>query len=715
MVLYKIDVDSENNIKITADNDNINIIPITTLRLNNGKINENITTAFSDLEKDQQIINYLDSIKDGTNIQQLKALKIYPKAEYNDGIWPSYPDKLKEIEHKLIESMSGFLQYTSWLKVKKGTLLDPPKEYNECLWESGLGFSVFLKPPVTTVKTFGSFIDPLEKQNAEKVWPSINNSVEISPKFMALMGFENNSFLNATTITNSKFNYIMQIGCGEACQTPKCVITSATEDSSKYFSGNNEKKKLLNQNIATAEKVKYIVIKEWGDKMQVILYFIYYQMLKKQGEKTVIMITCDMVVFIFCLNLSLPCIYTGVYHSPNDQLKNERKYSILEFKPSNTPFIDALNRFNKKRINIIAENNVFIRLLNRLIEKSDTIITIQDKEHVFYRTFYEAILTDVEQIQQKLFDKYKEEDIEYAIEDSNKIKDVEEKIRNMESECILVPMLKVKKGTVDKFVILLTKSYTMQKPVISDKPAIYKVLIDNGVNVVNANKIIKRPFYNIGIDFFQANPNEKKLVNKMEIENITEGGGERTQSRRKTMKNKMNIINMYYTMFDKTKKQYFLGDEDANYNKKHKNNVDENFEDLLKKYDHDIQMVFDVTFDKAISEYISEYLGKNANVHLFYDTIYTLALYDSYLARCAAPIVSVDYIQYLFHEYVNTTVEKINFINIKQKYDQKYDIISKINENNPKKTPSKNTTRKNKNLSPSPGIRVTPPSKRIKV
>ena len=210
---YTIDF-SEREIIISNPEGDDKIIDITTLRYNDGTFIEQNDHKVNFIN-DQQALNYLDSLKDGTNVFQLNDLKIYPYVSELD-IKPTFPASLDTIKEKIFDKVKDYLHHTAWIKVKKGSQLDPPKEYDKCFWESGLGNECFIVDTVKRVKTFGSYIDPLEKQNADEVWPPINSTIKINKDFMNLIGF-GNSELKATTMTTETFIYNMIIGCGNAC------------------------------------------------------------------------------------------------------------------------------------------------------------------------------------------------------------------------------------------------------------------------------------------------------------------------------------------------------------------------------------------------------------------------------------------------------------------------------------------------------------------
>jgi hypothetical protein len=510
MSIFKVDVKG-NNIIITTNNTVIGDIPITSLYLNNG-INAKTLDEF---EKDQQKVNYLDSIKDGTNAVVMQSLNIYPKAEF--GGYPTFPNDLKDFEKNLLEARKSYIEHTAWLKVQKGTVLDKGKDYNKCLWESGLGYRVFLNNPdkVKTVKTFGSFIDPLEKQNAEEVFPDRGATIQLSNNFMKLMGFGDHSFLSAKTVSNKAFEYNINIGCGNECgsSTNKCNLTHIGDNNNSktpsevYFSGNNQKKAFLKSSASTQSKVKFIVIKEWGDKTQVLIYLVYYYLLR--GRDTAIMITCDMVVFMLCLNLSIPCIYTGAYNPPNLKLDpGKKRYSVLEFKPSDTPFMDAYTRLTDKINQVTQENASFIQAIKNLTTDrgAQTRISVGNNMLTFAKEFYSAVLNDINAIQRalkeygdKLIDKYKNHN-----EQTGKllIPDIEAAMKMLQAKYIIVPFIKQKKGMTGSsasniLTIIMTKSYTAQKPTDNSKPSIKQILLNKGIDAKTAEKESRKSFYDI--------------------------------------------------------------------------------------------------------------------------------------------------------------------------------------------------------------------------
>ena len=478
-------------------------IPLTELLMNDGSTPSDTPKIIDNFIRDQSQINYFDSIKDGgfAGISDLlEGLEIYPHA--NPEIAYNGKDGLHAIEYKILQARRYNLTRTAWLKLKKGHELDPPKEYREIMWESGLGHDVFISPPVSVRKTFGSFIDPLSK-TAGVVWPPTDDTLHIEPTFMNLMGFGDSS-IEATAQTTDSYNYEMVIKCGEVCKTAGCTLTNTGEQVDKYTLGNNNKKNELKNNKSgkTDEKVKYIIVKEWGDKVQIIIYIMYYFLYALSSRIAVAMLTCDMVVFITSLTFQALCIYTGAFSDERLKLltedlspeqkgilltqKNQRHYSIVEYKPGNK-YDQALIEMKMKIEKIIRENQFFIDSIKKLVDNPDTYISIGSQSYIFDVKFYENALKDIDNngindginggiqtnatiLGDELLNKWRD----FFDNKSNRIdinlEQLYKELKVFESTHLLVPFIKIKKGKSNTLTLLSTKSYTAQLPADNNKP-----------------------------------------------------------------------------------------------------------------------------------------------------------------------------------------------------------------------------------------------------
>ena len=304
---------------------------------------------------------------------------------------PTYNDDLHRIEDSIISAHSGQIETAYWHKTKPNgstSELNEPKTYSEVLWEAGLGPKWFVKRPgnhpygrglPTYIKTFGSFIDPLEKNNANSTWPPGNgDTVIIDESAMRAMGFPD-CHLQATTNTgaaavNTPFQFSMTIGTGEDCSRQKpCIITETTPEYKKYFAGNKTKnealKKTKGKGPATEEKVKMIMVKEWGDKMQCLIYLLKHRSTPPDADNKAVMTSCDKVVYILCLLLKVDFIYSG-YDTPTPDTPKYKHYAISHFRPIDDPVFYMEEQCKNAKLAIASSNEGFISFLSSI--KSDT-------------------------------------------------------------------------------------------------------------------------------------------------------------------------------------------------------------------------------------------------------------------------------------------------------------------------------------------------------
>ena len=82
-------------------------------------------TGDADMITQQQVLNYLDSIKDGTNVVTLQQVNLYPSAYTNMG-YPSYPKDLHTYENNIKQSLKPYISNITWTKLKKKQELNQP-------------------------------------------------------------------------------------------------------------------------------------------------------------------------------------------------------------------------------------------------------------------------------------------------------------------------------------------------------------------------------------------------------------------------------------------------------------------------------------------------------------------------------------------------------------------------------------------------------------
>ena len=79
---------------------------------------------FNTMKTEQQVLNYLDSIKDGANKFALHALKVYPLVSPDNP--PIFPSDLKLIENTVETAYSQSISNITWTKMKKKQELNSP-------------------------------------------------------------------------------------------------------------------------------------------------------------------------------------------------------------------------------------------------------------------------------------------------------------------------------------------------------------------------------------------------------------------------------------------------------------------------------------------------------------------------------------------------------------------------------------------------------------
>jgi len=457
---YRIDYVND-EIIITQGSTVIHRKPIAELRSIRGVIFLNKDALIAE----QQGWNYLDSIKDGINIHLLQSLNIYPRSGT-----PNF-NELHDWENAIIGQVSSNLSRRTWTKLyrlqDKEKILVP-----NYLWESGMGGDHFIEPGFRSISTFGSFIDPLNKPGEN--WPPPGFTIDIRPEFMEALGFGKSSIVATTTNDEIPFQYRMNIMCGP-CESGKCQLDDYETDM-MYMEGNNKKYTFLTKSGHIREKTIFTVIKEWGDKSQVIIYLILYYVMKKQNMAAV-MSTCDIVVFVLCIIFGIRCIFTGQFDRPIDfptqvlKAGNGSYYSIIDYFPG-TPFENEYGRLIQKIRRTVEENTKIIVSIEHLRSHPDLLIHVQGTSGMtFPSEFYDRMIADMKFINDELEREFgpsitvsKQATYEAVISRNNKkqISQVFESLKTdsarIDDEYLLVPMIK-QKG--NHLCMTLGKSYTL--------------------------------------------------------------------------------------------------------------------------------------------------------------------------------------------------------------------------------------------------------------
>mgnify|MGYP000176613634 CR=1 FL=1 len=467
--------ETTNNITIDGKS-TLHLSKIISIWGNNANVGDFIT-----MKTEQQMLNYLDSIKDGANANTLQSLQIYPLVPFADP--PTYPGVLKQIEDTIERAYSESISNITWTKMKKKQELNSPLPINNIFRDCGLAATVFIQPKFNLFNTFAQYIDPATRGPPTAVWPDKNQSITFTENFMELFGLENSS-LSSTTKNTNNFAYNIKSN-GESFS----YFGSGNDPNLPYFSGNTNKNSMLKKSSTpTDEKKALISLKEWGDKMQVLFLFVWKHVNPGQSYT---MITCDKVVYTLCLMLQVKCVFTGAIED-----KGIKKYSIQIFEPSENPIKDAIERFNKTKTEINADNNSFINIIKWLTENPDQPIYIDGVNDplTFKQGFYDNILKDLQDIQEQL----KSVPVLNETTPNLDVFGIESNKKKLKETYLFIPFIKLNKG---KLKITRTTKYTktqIEKP--SFETQIEKPSFDNN----------KKAFYYIGKTLYSQSISSKK-------------------------------------------------------------------------------------------------------------------------------------------------------------------------------------------------------------
>ena len=349
------------------------------------------TVTPTEIEKDQEYINFLDCIKDGTNENTLLLLDLFLKNGLQYGFGPS----LASYESNILKNRKAFLEPHSWsnlkqnkIKGKRSTVqrvsYDESFEMENVVWDCGLSPACYTQNSASNKKeklptlraTFGSFIDPLCKINSSDFGQAISYppldknkspgpvTVEINNLAMKYFGFGNSSIQNVKPQDKGEWDFNINIKIGNGCNGKGCKITQKDK---KYLKGNNIKSVILKSKTSTSEKVKYVILKEFGDKMQVLCFIMMFI-----EEIKSLMNTCDMVVFALCLFLKLPCVFAG-NHKEIDTMfgaSEYKKYRIIKYSAKKESELETYeNLYDITKNSVLANNNNKIDFIKVIIAK----------------------------------------------------------------------------------------------------------------------------------------------------------------------------------------------------------------------------------------------------------------------------------------------------------------------------------------------------------
>tara|TARA_B110000977_G_scaffold165796_1_gene213273 strand:- start:301 stop:2811 length:2511 start_codon:yes stop_codon:yes gene_type:complete len=456
----------------SADNDGLiftkeqngTILPVTrrdwttfSNQMTGAEISNSGPQGLNDFKTSQTQFNYFDSIKDGTPGGLQNNLNIYDgmrvggidkKAHDNSlrGQWNPTGSHIKHMRNMFSGKYKANIEYTTWLKLKNSdNYLDPPKKYDYHFWDAGMTKDRILinnngTTPSIELASIATLIDPAAGKTESNIlttktlFPDVGDTIIFDQSFMNAIGFKGNSYITATsegpTQSGVPFSYRMNVGCGNACNgVDTCRIRNtlnhgiSADHLSRYTIGNDKKKAQINSMGTTPrntkDKIKLIVLKEWGDKMQVMSHFMNCML--NGGMQNSTLLTNDFPVFCLCLNLQIPCIFTGVTEkkvngnwkptlpdfkrgSDNNEPVKKRAYGILEYIPGD-PTVTLYKKILQIRDEIHRENNVFLEGLND-IKSTNKSIKLGGQNVTLPEQYWNIMIADVEEIIRRNIESY---------------------------------------------------------------------------------------------------------------------------------------------------------------------------------------------------------------------------------------------------------------------------------------------------------------------
>jgi hypothetical protein len=384
----------DNNIIITKTGN----LPITSVmpefKFNNSPLSPLSTITPTAM---QQILRKLDCLKDAKEGNGISAkddimTKIFPNANSTLNL-----NQIKEIVFK---QSADKIDTHSWLK--SSSLSVNLTFIKNVFFETGLSPKSYIKnyknPSEQVFNMIGCFQnevgDPFLRKTEDITirYPEQNISLTFDASFMGYFGFSNTTYSSTLVDKNDKgglYNYEIDLGSSnkygsdgvnkiKESGTPieryntTIINNNVSKDVSgdEYFKGNDYKNDIINilnvnQQVNLPEIKRYIIGKELGDVMQVLLMMIWQIAENTIDKKEYCMVTIDSIVFLLCIMLEQPCFYT---HNSNKGKSDEDKcYRIQYFFPTIiTPQQRIKMRFEQKYNETLANNLKIKNFINKI-------------------------------------------------------------------------------------------------------------------------------------------------------------------------------------------------------------------------------------------------------------------------------------------------------------------------------------------------------------
>jgi len=376
---------------------------------------------------DQQlIIRKLDCIKDAFSINNATKIKMMKDIFTNVSI-----NSKVDLDHfkngAIFDKNKDKIEPYSWLK---SSSLGNSFDIKYVFHETGLSPEDYIRnlkftsntPSFEMVGSFQSEIGDPFNRKSEKIsfrYPSNGTSLTFDQSFMNFFGFENTSYSSTLVeeipgksgvynykigLDNETNNYSSKKISKEStgtdtlrypgtpslnvmitdCKEPYEVSINSSASGDEYFKGNTYKnavsEALYNSNKGNNHNIseikRYIIGKELGDVMQVLLMMIWQNdylnsnLSLDEKNKSFCMTSNDSVVFLLCNMMDQPCFYTSSFSKEDHfKLTGEQKnaaiegkfYNIYYFTPKVITSDERLKTRFEQKYNEIKANNLKIQ------------------------------------------------------------------------------------------------------------------------------------------------------------------------------------------------------------------------------------------------------------------------------------------------------------------------------------------------------------------
>lgn len=164
---------------------------------------------------------------------------------------------------------------------------------------------------------------------------------------------------------NLEFNG-KKVNVGEITDKNEKIVKGVNEH---FFEGNAEKADFLSAKNSNEDKKAFVVIKELGDVLQVLLMFIWGKYKDKHPSQYT-MVTVDHIVFLFCQILGEPCHFFNNGNSDDSssdkiqKKENTKFYKIEYFLPQEITEEVIAQREKEKREELIRQREEFLKKLS---------------------------------------------------------------------------------------------------------------------------------------------------------------------------------------------------------------------------------------------------------------------------------------------------------------------------------------------------------------